>query len=300
MSRAWVSVFQSVVVLALGCAPIDVNSQVSVRPREGTPQQFGVEQLAGREFVADYVQLGPRLLVELREHERCVGVRHIPVMRVEEIRRTNRGFVAWDFGLGTFTAGFAALAFAKPQLFSNRLIDGQGRSIQESTGGYIVGGVFAAIAAGLYAAGIVDALRSRDETRYAEAFEVELGSAHACASSDEGGTPVRERALRLLVDGELQFETRTDPEGRARFELSSWDRPIPASGAVPAVLEILRQDGADIEPRVLLLSLRVPFEGMIDAHTGVADTRSAEHAAATEPAPIEGPQPAKPEPQPQP
>ena len=274
--------------LALGCAPIDVNTQVSVRPREATPQQFGVEQLDRRDYVAEYVQLGPRVLIELREHDSCVGVRHVPVMRVEAIERSNRNFVIWDFTLGIASGGFAALAFAKPQLFSNRLVDGQGRVVTPSTGGYVVGTVFAVLSAGLLAAGIVDALRSRDETRYAEAFEVQLGPGHPCPNSEPDGAPVRERALRLIVDGEIEIEAQTDGEGRARFELASWSRPVPANGVVPAVLEITRRDGDDIEPRVLALSLRVPFDGMIEAHTGIADTRRP--VAAIEPIRIEGPQ----------
>src|SRR5690606_32151754 len=115
-------------------------------------------------------------------------------------------------------------------------------------------------------AGIVDALRSRDTVRYAEAWQVELGPAHACAGAESGGAPVGERALRLIVAGELELEGRTDEQNRARFELSSWDGEIPASGSIPAVLEIARPDGVDIEPKVLGLSLRVPFDDMTDAH----------------------------------
>jgi hypothetical protein len=265
---------------ALGCAPIDVNSEVTVRPREAPAQQFGVEQLDRRDFVADWVQLGPRLLVQVREHPSCVAVRHMPVMRTEEIRRTSRGFVIWDFVLGTVTGGFAALAFAKPQLFTPRLVDGQGRVVYETSSAYIVGGLFAAISAGLFAAGVVNALRSRDTVRHAEAYEVELGPAHPCASLEDGGTPVRERALRLIVgEGELELEAQTDDEGRARFELSSWAGAVPTSGELPAVIHI------DDEQRVLVLSLRVPFDGMVEAHTGIADTRRKS-------APIEGPMPA--------
>lgn len=285
----------STLLLLLGCAPIDTQTKVSIRPREAPIQQFGAEQLARRDYVAKYVQLGPRLLIALREHDSCVDVRHVPVMRVEEIRRSNRNFVIWDFTLGVVTGGFSALAFARPQLFSDRLIDGQGRVVTDSVSGYIVGSVFAVVSAGLFAAGIVDALRSRDETRYAEGFEVELGPAHACASSQDAGAPVRERGLRLIVDGELEMEAQTDHEGRARFELASWERPIPESGVVSAVLEILRRDGDDVEARTLALSLRVPFDGMIEAHTGIADTRR--KPAAIETAPIEGPAPA-PEPAP--
>jgi hypothetical protein len=71
---------------------------------------------------------------------------------------------------------------------------------------------------------------------------------------------------------------------------------------VPAVLEIAQRDSTDIEPRVLALSLRVPFDGMIDAHSGIADTRSGELAAIEtapiETTPIEGPKPVQPEAQP--
>lgn len=262
-------------LLALGCAPIDVSSEVTVRPREESPPpRFGEQQLTSREFSAEYVQLGSRLLIELREHPHCADVFHAPVLRVEEVRRSSRGFVAWDFALGIATGAFAGLAFARPQMFSDRLVDGQGRVIQPSTSGYIVGGVFALISAGLLAAGTVNALRSRDTVRYAAAYQVELGPAHACVAGD-AGAPVSERTLRLIVGGELELEGSTDDQGRVRFELARYEPPNDASGRVPAVLEIARADGRDLEPRVLVLSLQVPFEGMVEAHTGIADTRSA-------------------------
>ncbi|PRQ08230.1 hypothetical protein ENSA7_20530 [Enhygromyxa salina] len=280
------------VCAALGCAPIDVTNTVTIRPRPGPSEQFGGEQLAAREFVADYVQIDARLLIELRELQSCVTARHVPVLRVEKVHRSNRGFVIWDFALGTFTGAFAALAFAQPRLFSDRLIDGTGREVYDYTGAYVIGGVFAAISAGLLAAGIVDAHRSRDTTRYADAFEVELGPEQACADSQP--TPLAERGLRLVVaGGVIELEAVTDASGRARFELPAWDASVPAGGRLPAVIEIATLDAADIEPRVLVLSLRVPFAGMTDAHTGVADTRRS--ARDDEPGPlglIEGPQPA--------
>jgi hypothetical protein len=282
----------------LGCAPIDVTNTVTVRPRAGPTEQFGAEQLIARDFVADYVQIDARLLIEIRELQSCVATRHVPVLRIEDIHRSNRGFVIWDFVLGTFTGGFAALAFAQPGLFSDRLIDGQGREVYNYTSAYVVGGVFAAISVGLLAAGIVDARRSRDTKTYADAYELELGPEQPCAGSQP--SPVGERGLRLVIDGGvIELDAVTDAGGRARFELPVWDARIPDDGRVPAVVEIASADADRIEPRVLVLSLRVPFAGMSDAHTGIADTRRAaqQTAAAVElklesPEPIEGPQPA--------
>jgi hypothetical protein len=274
---------------ALGCAPIDVTNTVTVRPRAGPTEQFGAEQLVARDFVADYVQIDARLLIEIRELRSCASTRHVPVLRVEKVHRTNRGFVIWDFALGAFTGSFAALAFAQPQLFAGRLIDGMGREVYDYTSAYVVGGVFAAISAGLLAAGIVDAHRSRDTTRYADAFEVELGPEQPCA--DAQSAPLAERGLTLVVDGGvIELDAVTDPTGRARFELPAWDAEVPSGGRVGAVVEIATHDATDIEPRVLVLSLRVPFAGMTDAHTGIADTRRPAQRPALELRP-EGPQP---------
>ena len=292
---------------ALACAPIDVNSEVSLHPREAPIQQFGIEELRGRDHVVEFVQLGPRLLVEVREHRRCSAARHVPVLRVETIERSNRGFVAWDFGLGAFFAAFGGLAFARPQLFGERLIDGQGRVVYDNSAAYVVGGVFTAVAAGLIAAGIVDAIRSRDETRYAEAFEVEHGPEGACSGEDSRGRAVAERAVRLELPGEVELEAQTDGEGRARFALpetvTDADASVTAAdGTIPALLVI---DGA--EP-ALTLRLRIPFAGMADAHTGVVDTRRPAPASGIElDQPVTGrgrtieappPEPAQPKPAP--
>ena len=275
-----------VAALALGCATIDVHNTVTIRPREGPIERFGGEQLIARDFVADYVQLGPRLLVEIRELQTCAVARHVPVLRVEEVERSNRNFVIWDFAIGLFTGGFAALAFAQPQLFSAKLVDGEGRLIYDKSSAYIVGGVFALISAGLLSAGIVDAVRSRDETRYADAYTVELGPAQACAGVE--ASPLGERDLRLVFDdGALAIDGRTDATGRVRFALPTLDPELHAGPFVPATIEIVRADGADIEERILVLSLRAPFADGVDAHTGVADTRETEPEQL--PSVIEGP-----------
>lgn len=280
---------------ALGCAPIDVDTQVSVEPRAGPAREIGGEQLVARDYVADYVQVGPRLLVELRELRSCAQPRHRPVLRTEEVRRSSRGFVIWDFALGTFTGAFAALAFARPQLFANRLVDNMGREIYDPSGAYIIGGVFSAISAGLLAAGIVDALRSRDTTRYADAYEVELGPARPCGGVE--ASALDQRALRLVVAGGLlELMGHTDAEGRVRFELPSWPGELPESGEVPVVLQIADAEAAapvDGQARVLAFPLRVPYTELTAAHAGTADTRAlaAERPAALEPG-VEGPSPA--------
>jgi hypothetical protein len=261
--------------LALGCAPIDVHSEVTVHPRDAPVRSFGVEQLSGRDYVVDYVQLGPRLLVSVREQRSCVSVTHIPVLRKEQIDRSNRHFVVWDFALGTLFGGFAGLAFARPQLFSDRLTDGTGRVVYANTSGYVVGGVFAAISAGLLAAGVVDGLRSRDETRYADAFEVELGPSSTCAGEDPSGRALIERRLVLRIGEDHELEATTDGEGRARFSLPAELAAAPTdTGTVAAMLAIADARGEAFEAKQPLLRLRVPFEGLLDAHTGVADTRA--------------------------
>lgn len=271
--------------IALGCATIDTSSTVSIQPRAAPVVEFG-EQLVAHEFVADYVQLGPRLLVEIRELGTCVTPRHVPVLRIEHVTRKNRGFVAWDFALGLFTGAFAALAFAQPQLFSNRLIDGQGREVYDYRGAYVVGGVFSGISAGLLSAGIVDALRSRDTSHYADAYELERGPERPCAG--DVAAPLSERALRLQVgEGVIELEATTDDEGRARFELPPWpdEPPVAGDGRVSAVIEVTRLGGLDVEPRVLVVPLWVPYDGAHEANAGTADTRSSSERTT----PIEGP-----------
>jgi hypothetical protein len=289
-------------LLASGCAPIDVTNTVTVRPRPGPTEQFGAEQLFARDFVAEYIQIDARLLVEIRELRSCVSTRHVPVLRVDDVHRSNRGFVIWDFALGTFTGGFAGLAFARPQMFSDRLIDGQGRVAYDYTSAYVVGGVFAAISAGLLAAGIVDAHRSRDTRRYADAFEVELGPEQPCADNHNSNQdpnyalPLADRGLWLIVgDAEIELHAMTDPTGHVRFELPTWAARVPDGGRVPAVIQIASAEANELEPRVLVLSLRVPFAGMndTDANTGIADTRRPAQQPTLE---FEGPQPARPAP----
>ncbi len=262
--------------LAIACAPIDVTSSHSLHPRPGPTLQLG-EQLVDRHFAVDWVQLGPRVLVELREQRVCATVSSVPVMRVEEIERKARGFIAWDFALFGLNGGLAALAFARPQSFSPRLIDKDGRYVIDTRVAYITGGVFTGIAAILLAAGIVNSIKARDETLYIEAYEVEMGPEQSCPGADE--LPLRERELELvLADRSIVVAARSDEQGRARFELPiAWpdDLEPPQGPKIAATIMIMD------EIRTLEIDLRVPWwTEMIDAHTGHADTR--EH-------PVEGP-----------
>lgn len=280
----------ALLVCTLGCAPIDVSSEVTIEPRPGPIVQIGAAQLVARDFVADYVQVGPRLLVEIRELSTCAHARHRPVLRIEHVHRSNRGFVIWDFALGTFTGAFAAVAFAQPQMFSNRLVDGHGREVRDYTGAYVIGGVFSAISVGLLTAGIVDAIRSRDTTRYADAYELELGPEQPC--SDAQAVALVSRPITLRIDdGVIELDGITDETGRARFELPSWPGEPPTNGAAAAVISVTMPDGG-IESRVLVFPLRVPYGEMLDAQAGVADTRTPAAAPTTiEYPPVEGPEP---------
>lgn len=281
----------SVLVLQLGaagCAQIDVGSQVTIEPRSGPIEQIGDTQLVARDFVAEYVQVGPRLMVEIREFETCVQPRHRPVLRIEHVRRTTHGVVVWEFAVGALTGAFGALAFARPQTFSPRLTDGYGRVVYDYTGAYVVGGVFTTIGAGLLTAGIVDAIRSRDTTRYADAYEVELGPEQPCHAAE--GVPLRERAVSLRVDdGVIELDAITDETGRARFELPPWTAQPPPTGSAAAVLRVTAPGGG-VEPRVLVFSLRVPYGEMIDAQAGVADTRVPTPTPPLDLGPVEGPE----------
>ncbi|EDM78795.1 hypothetical protein PPSIR1_32392 [Plesiocystis pacifica SIR-1] len=271
-------------VAALGCAPIDVESTVRLDPpspaQEAAPVVVGGPQRVATDFRVEFIQLGPRLLVDVRELPRCAQARHQAVLRVETIERSSRGFVAWDFGLGTVAGGFAAFAFARPNAFGNRLIDDQGRVVYDNTAAWLTGGAFATLSAILLSAGVVNALRARDSVRYAEAREVLLDPPGACPDRDPKGEPASDRRLRLrLLDegGEaLELEAQTDASGRAAFVLPPW--PGEAQGSVPAVLEIgvADADSGQWEERVPSFRLRAPWSGppsSPDAHAGVADTR---------------------------
>lgn len=280
----------SLVSVASACAPIEARSQVSVRPREAPALELGEERVS-HEFTADYVQMGTRLLVELRELDECVALRHVPVLRVEQIERSSKGFVAWDFSLGVASSGFAALAFAQPRLFTKPLVDGQGRVVYNHGSAYVIGGVFAALGVGLLTAGVVNALRARDTATYADAYEVARGEPHACAGADQAGAALAERELILFVaGGVLEARARTDAGGRARFELPAWP-PELDGGLVPAQLEISRSEGEGAESKLLELTLRAPFVASPDAHTGRADTREVLPPTRTPAVGVEGPMP---------
>jgi hypothetical protein len=257
--------------LVLGCAPIEVTTTHTLQPRSEPPLALG-EQLVDRHFTAEFVQLGPRVLVELHALRLCSEVTHRPVMRIEQVERKAKGFIAWDFALAGAMGGLAATAFAHPQAFSPRLFDNNGRYIVDTTPAYVTGGIFAGIATLLLAAGIVNAIKARDETRYAAAYALELAPQQPCTTLPEQPLAHAELALELL-DGELVVTATSDAEGRARFELPAWpeDLPPPEKGKLIAKLTI------EGEPRSLALELRGPWSSeMVDAHTGHADTREAD------------------------
>lgn len=283
----------------LACATIDTSSEVTVLPRGHAKPVAANEQLVARDFIADYVQIGSRLSVEIRELRSCVMPRHAPVTRVEHVRRSTRGFVAWDFTLGVLTGGFSALAFSRPRSFVSPLIDDQGRQVYDYGSVYIIGGMFAAASLAFLATGIVDAIRSRNTTHYADAYTLKLGPEQPCVHTPE--LELRERNVELRVgNGALVLAATTDEHGRVRFDLPEWPGDPPASGQVPAVIEVERLPGDELEPRVLVFSLWVPYGGVADVQAGVADTRRPSEHAPLELGPVEGPLEPDPDAQPEP
>ncbi len=272
MRPAWLSLSLSA-SLAIACAPIDVTTKHSLQPRPGPTLELG-EQLVDRHFAVDWVQMGSRVLVELHEQPECATVSHVPVMRIEAIERKARGFIAWDFALFGVTGGLAALAFARPQAFSPRLIDSEGRTTFDPNTAYVVGGVFASIAALLLTAGIVNSIKATDETRYAAAYQLELGPEQACSDLAGRERPLADRELVLSLAGQaIVIPGRSDELGRARFELPvAWpaDVELPDGPKLSARLAIVG------EIRTLEIEVRVPWWiATMDAtaSTGHADTR---------------------------
>jgi hypothetical protein len=256
----------------LACATIETSSDVTIQPRAHAQPVIASEQLVARDYVAEYVQVGAGLSVEIRELRTCVVPHHRAVTRIEHVKRSSKGFVPWDFGLAVLAGAVSALAFARPEAFSPRLVDGQGREVRDYTGAWIVGGVFAGLSGLMLTVGTVDAVRSRDTSQYADAYTLDLGPEQPCITTPD--LALRERAITLrLGQDQLVLEAVTDERGRARFELPPWPGELPASGQVPAVIEVSPIRGDALEPRVLVFPVWVPYGGMTDVQAGVADTR---------------------------
>lgn len=254
---------------SLGCAQISSSSEVSLIPAEGEARVVGASGgwELDRNYGARWVQMGNQIVVDLWEHRTCQEVLHAPVVRVEKVTRRADATLVWEFLVAGALAGFAIFAFSKPEAFGGRYVDGNtGEVVTNTTPGYRTGGIFIGIAGILFASGVYDVARARDETIYTDAFELRPGAPVTCA---EPTRPVAERTVTLVV-GEHEDEGVTDARGRVRLRLpaeTTFARPdqrIPDE-TINAAVKI-------DQTRAVRVDFRIPYNRRLDpTHTGTAD-----------------------------
>jgi hypothetical protein len=193
-----------------GCATIETESTVELRPRAGKAG-FEAIELVDRSILADTVQLSNTLVLRLTEARGCRSLLHVPVVRVEQVTRTDpQHAVAWEYGIAGVVGGLSVLAFTRPQLFGARAYATSGGRIEDPRAGYTTGTLFAGIAAASLTAAIIDSTRLRDDTLYTDAFEVRPGEMRSC---DDDGKPLRDQNL-IFIHGQDRRSVRTDSDGR--------------------------------------------------------------------------------------
>jgi hypothetical protein len=248
-----------------GCAQITSTSQVELVGAPGEPRTFGATDgwELDRAYEVRWVQLGNQLVAEIAEHRACQEIVHVPVVRVERITRRADATIVWEFVVAAALAGFATYALARPEVFGGSRIGPDGAIVLDRTPGYRTGGIFLGIAAVLAASGIYDAVRARDETVYADAFELRPGRPIPCA---EPVRPLAARAVTLVV-GEHEHVRRTDGHGRVRLALPPEHTFANRKGAiVPRTIPAaLRMDAG----HAIRVDFAVPYDrGDAPAHTG--------------------------------
>jgi hypothetical protein len=240
---------------ALGCVPIRSESVVEVHEkRDARPVVLGAPagHVSARGLAAKWTQRGTVLEVELRELRRCSALEHVPVVRVERITRT-AGAAPWvELGAGAAMLALGIVGFARPELFGQRAINSAGEVVEDRASGYRVGGIFTGIGSLLVIGGIVDAVRARDEVRYAEAYRTRLGPEVECPHPE---IPLAGRDVELVA-GDVREPGQTNASGHVRFELPpELDRPPDPSGMVEIRRAALRL-GVD---RAVVIDYVVPL-----------------------------------------
>lgn len=250
--------------LLAGCAQIRTTSTVELHPR-GQPVQLGPPggMVDHSDYRAEWVQVGPELLVSLTEHRTCRTELHLPVTRVEHLERRPDGAIYWEVGLAAITGTLAGFAFGRPEAFSNAAYNDQGEVITDPAAGYRVGGIFAGISALLVTGFVVDLARARDSTRYADAYERAEGPIAPCA---DPVLPVVDTNVHLVVGGYLA-DGVTDARGRVRLRLPDQRerdevaRLTQQSGVVPAAVRV-------DDLHAVKVDFRLPYDAPGVAHSG--------------------------------
>jgi hypothetical protein len=252
-------------------------------PGKGEPEVIGTSGgwELDRRYGIRWAQLGNQLVVELSEHRSCQQILHAPVVRIEKITRKADATLVWEFLVSGALAGFATYAFVQPEAFGGRYTDETGQIVVNKTAGYRTGGIFIGIAGIMFASGVYDLFRARDESVYTDAYELRPGAPVPCAQ------PVRavvERPVTLVV-GEHEHEGVTDREGRVRLFL-------------PPETDFADKHGK-VEPRTVNAAVKVDQRRAVRVDFVVPYERRGlqTHVGNAEPEPLdsepEGPQPAE-------
>jgi hypothetical protein len=208
-----------------GCAQITTTTRVEVLPRtEVTPPRLasphGQVTARGAEF--DWVQRGAELQVKVVEIRRCRQLHHEPVLRVEHLDRKANMALYWEYGIAAAFLAVGLVGLIAPQLYSPDVVTGSGAIVKDNSVGYRIGGVFTGIGALALTAGIVDTVRSRDQTYFADAYRVQLGEQVDCAAPTSA---IAKTDLEILV-GRWSTTATTDTDGVATFTLPDFaDEP---------------------------------------------------------------------------
>lgn len=260
-------------LVLVSCAQITSTSEVTLVPGKGEAEVIGTSGgwELDRAYAIRWLQLGNQLVVQLDEHRSCQEILHAPVVRIERITRKADATLVWEFLVSAALAGFATYAFAQPEAFGGRYTDENGDLVVNKTAGYRTGGIFIGIAGILFASGVYDLFRARDESVYTDAYELRPGAAVECED------PVRavvQRSVTLVV-GEHEDEAVTDRQGRARLFL-------------PAETEFANKQG-EIEPRTINAAIKVDKHRAVRVDFVVPyDRRGMEaHVGQSEPEPSE-------------
>src|SRR5690606_38483551 len=139
-------------------------------------------KIVQRALEARWSQRGADLEVDLRELRMCQTVTHLPARQEERIVRRADAMIYWEYGLAAVALGVSALAFARPELFAPEPTYDAERMqyVRDSKAGYVAGGLFSAVGAGLLAAGVIDSVRARDQVRRSDAVALRAGPVQAC------------------------------------------------------------------------------------------------------------------------
>lgn len=253
-------------VTTSACAKITATSEVRiVETDEPTTTVASGREVVRRGYEADWVQLDDQLLVQLREHQLCREQLHVPVLRIEKIRRTAGRTLAWEYIIAGAMIGFASFAFASPQSFSSSYVDTEGTVITPTGPGYRTGGLFLGLGTIVAIAAVHDTVQARDSEIYADAYVLRPGNPVPCTNPVR---PLAHHRVRLLVD-DHESEGTTDAQGRVRLALPPWENEVePATGRRKAAISVS-------DDRAIAVDYRVPYrvhEPGTLVHTGHANT----------------------------